>query len=450
MASTNDAFLQEALRNFEDPTSAKHLPIRDILLLHRYCLISDWLEQAQTLTLNAVFLLSKPPGEKQTRILVFVSDKDTDLKLNAKPGPQNIVENAAETFHALAAKLACPVFDLKQAIRLEAVHIPKPWGQEIWLSGMEERGVSRVSSNVPATGDNLDSSTSISTPLPWLLSIAPDFIHGLTDLALLKILDPASDSVKGDLYFELHKHKHEVYVVTQVNTQAWPDGTGGIRLGMNQTLRKSFPNDTSFRNSYLEAVSTYQRIREAIDSHADTHLHDEECKARAHMETYTAVCPLKAGDTVVIEPNTPHSLLHGVRVIEFQSPVYERYIISFAQKVLTQSHWDSDAAIQKMSLSAPEVPAFDIVIDNQGVQIERIASFAEFNVWRIELQAQCTTHLTPALAYAICIGISGRIDIGDTAILHEQACLLTRHACNRLIENKTETKASCLIAAPGL
>ena len=73
------------------------------------------------------------------------------------------------------------------------------------------------------------------------------------------------------------------------------------------------------------------------------------------MESFTRLLDLRVGDVVRVEPYYPHSLQHGVRVVELQTPTYERFIISFAQQVVTQDHWDSEHAIAHMSLDpAPE------------------------------------------------------------------------------------------------
>jgi len=99
-------------------------------------------------------------------------------------------------------KLELPWFELGQPLRLRPLFIPKPWGREIWYTGIEQRGVAAVSD-----GER-------ETLLPWLLAIAPArFCHSLQrQLILLKILDPLPDAVFGDLYFELHREKREVYV----------------------------------------------------------------------------------------------------------------------------------------------------------------------------------------------------------------------------------------------
>lgn len=431
--------LAESLLSFRQSVADNNLPNANLLLVRPYSVETSWLTQVQEVQLSAVFFLTAQQSEIQ--VMGFV----TDAPLPA----DNDASATKHDFYAMAKIHSAAVFDLQKAIPLHSVCIPKPWGQEIWFTGMENRGVSRVSSNHPELDQN-----SITVPLPWLLSMAPRFTHQGANLALLKILDPLPDPVLGDLYFELHSEKREVYVVTKIDEQAWPDGTAGIRLGMNQKQRSQFPGDTEFRAAYLKAVQDYRGIRERIDVEPtliqSEDVRAQEHKLRSHMQSFTAIQPLEVGNTVVVQPDIPHSLLHGVRVVEFQSPVYERYIISFAQKVLTQNTWDSEQAIKRMQLGAPPLPEFEQVECSKLVTVERIVSFDEFNVWRILLQPHSTTCLTPNIPYAICIGISGQTLVAGLDILPEQACFVPEPACKLEIENRGDTASTCLIAAPGL
>src|SRR5690606_10110912 len=88
--------------------------------------------------------------------------------------------------------------------------------------------------------------------------------------ALLKILDPLPEEVFGDLYFELHQEKREVYVVTHVDAGAWPDGCGAIRFGFNQAERQKAPSDEDFRQQFLRAVADYEQVRRIIDRYCDS------------------------------------------------------------------------------------------------------------------------------------------------------------------------------------
>src|SRR5690606_22232694 len=105
---------------------------------------------------------------------------------------------------------------LDSPVALEPVVIPKPWGREVWYTGYEARGESRV---VGAGG---------TMGLAGYLALAPEMLTGNRPVVLLKVLDPSPVPVLGELYLEVHEHKREVYVVTHVDAGAWPDGTGYI------------------------------------------------------------------------------------------------------------------------------------------------------------------------------------------------------------------------------
>ena len=320
-------------------------------------------------------------------------------------------------------------------VRLVPVHIKKPWGQEIWYTGMEARGESEV----VAEGIHMPISEYLAT-----------HEHPLGDerLLLLKILDPKPTPVLGDLYFEVHETKREVYIVTHVDRDAWPDGVGGIRFGMNAQKLASFASEDAFRSAYLEAVRSYETIRRAIDHdtrNADLApaLADREKQAREVMESFTDLRELRVGDVVSVPTWTPHSLQHGVRVVEFQTPTYERLIVSFAQKVLTQDHWDTQQAVAGMHLSPPAQQQAESVSPG----IERVARFEDFNVWRIDGNTAGPTVLPQKLSYAVCMCITGSVALDNLDLAPEQAALIPREA---IAATAISGSGQWLLAAPDL
>lgn len=348
------------------------------------------------------------------------------------------VQEAGEV--RLRARLDGHELYLDAPVALEAVHVPKPWGQEIWHTGIEARGESLVRT---ATG---------TLPLSRYLALAPQRLSGGAPLVLLKVLDPRAEPVLGDLYFETHEEKQEVYVVTHVDPAAWPDGHGRIRFGMDQQLRAEYGDDQRFRADYLAAVQRYERIRRAIDA-GEAVSGAEEARHRAAMEAFTDLRKLAVGDVVVVPVWLPHSLQHGVRVIEFQTPTYERYIISFAQKVLTQNHWDSKAAVRRMRLDAPPPPTFEAVADG----VESIVSFDDFRVWRVTLPAGSEQPLPTHPSYALCMGVRGEVGLDTLRLGPEQAAFVPGAALasergrdRATLRNATADAAVVLIAAPDL
>ena len=243
---------------------------------------------------------------------------------------------------------------LNRPLLLAPVTVAKPWGREIWFTGIEARG----QAGVYGEGGIL--------PLPWLLEVAAPEVLGVESSALnlLKILDPLPEPVYGDLYFELHEEKREVYVVTAVDRRCWPNGVGAIRYGFDPAVRAHYPSDAAFRRAYLESVQAYEAVRDRIQAVEDSWRTEEgyglrdpvpaatsrrwraalppdlrrlEAERRRIMEGFTLLRPLRVGDVVQVPLRLPHALQHGVRTVEFQTPVYERRILSFAQKVLTQA-----------------------------------------------------------------------------------------------------------------
>jgi hypothetical protein len=344
------------------------------------------------------------------------------------------------TGQRIQAQLGPHQVHLDEPVLLTPVHIDKPWGQEIWHTGIEARGESGVQTSAGVL------------PLSQYLALAPHRLTRQAPLVLLKILDPRPEPVRGDLYFETHDEKQEVYVVTHVDPRAWPDGAGAIRFGMNQELRRQYADDDAFRRDYLTAVKAYEAVRRAIDA-GDAVDEAREAELRGAMNAFTSLRELRVGDVVVVPTWLPHSLQHGVRVIEFQTPTYERYIISFAQRVLTQNHWDSEVAVPRMHLDLPALPQFQEVA--QGV--ENIVTFDDFRVWRVTIPGGKEVSLPTHPSYLLCMGVCNTVSLGGLDLAAEQAALvpaaaLTEHRhqhCARL-RNPGTDPAIVLVAAPDL
>jgi len=349
-----------------------------------------------------------------------------------RPPYHHVLEALDETplaFREFAAKSETPWITLNAPLSLAPVAIAKPWGQEIWYTGIEARG----QSGVTAQG--------FTVPLPWLLALFPDVLGRAVgrDLILLKILDPLPDEVYGDLYVEVHNLKREVYIVTGVDERAWPDQCGAIKLGFDQQQRSYCDSDKAFREKYLAAVDAYRAVRNTIDELFDqlrvaqgfalnqplpasllklwhdqlpAELISQEQQTRAAMDCFMALHPLRVGDVVKIPCGVPHALQHGVRTVEFQTPVYERQILSFAQKVLTQSHWDTERALPTVSLSAPEQAALTLIEEESAhFKLEHVAEFEDFTVERLTLCGQGKYTIALDNHYALLLLVSGKVSV---------------------------------------
>ncbi|MEH6467412.1 MAG: hypothetical protein V7722_07250 [Porticoccus sp.] len=398
--------------------------------------------------------------QKGDQVLFSVAEADPSLFQQLRS-----LEGRLAEFQNFAQSQGLPVFTLGQPLILETVSIAKPWGQEIWYTGIEERGVSRVSNGTS------------SIPLPWLLSAAPHRLAADCEqsINLLKILDPLPEAVYGDLYFELHEEKREVYVVTHIDKGAWPEGLGAIRFGFNPEFRAEYSSDESFKAAYQAAVKHYEMVRREIDALLDISrqsggvglnapvsaetvkswesllpesLLQREADLREQMNRFSALLPLRVGDVVQVPLLTPHSLQHGVRTVEFQTPVYERMILSFAQKVLTQTHWDTEKAIAMMSLEAPSLPELALLETDADHRLEEVVSFDDFRVLRLTLSPSSRYLLPQTQRYGLLLVVDAEVDCHGITLGEEAAVLLPAERSNMYVMNTSNREAVLLLASP--
>ncbi|MEH6636451.1 MAG: hypothetical protein V7700_13075 [Halioglobus sp.] len=399
----------------------------DALLLVDFELQRYWLRDAQPLLLTALYCVSKG------RVRVAV----TDQALSAER------QCAVEQFECWVRRYQLASTEPGVPLELFPVSIPKPWGQEIWYSAVEQRGVCDFAT------------TTGRTPIPWLQAVLPDNASGAAGepLVLLKILDPSPQPVTGDLYFELHEKKREVYVVTHIDSNAWPDGVGYIRYGFDPQQLAGSGDEQTFRANYLAAVRAYEQVRRAIDESPGAKEQEQELlilerERRNQMDRYTHMRELRVGDVVVVPLLMPHALQHGIRTIEFQTPVYERKILSFAQQVLTQKHWDTAEAVAQMSLLAPVQQGFDCLLERDGVRVERIVDFPDFEVRRIHLEAGARLNMASLAEYAMVMVLEGEIAMPDGIYGAQRALLLPRGYSDGLVPANPAQAVVLLLAMP--
>ena len=220
------------------------------------------------------------------------------------------------------------------------------------------------------------------------------------------------------MYLEVHKEKWETYVVLEVDPKAWPDGVGYLRAGLASECVGEYQKahglgwDDALSKNLLKAIREYELIRRDIDSRLEgvrtneekeskapvtpaqhrellsrlpKDITNKEVELREAVERFLGRVPLKAGDVITLPPGVLHSLQHGVKVIEFQTATYERLIAMFAQKVLTQGHWDSDEAIRLMQKAPYTPPMPKVLEEKEGLKVERIVEFPQFHVNRVNL-----------------------------------------------------------------
>ena len=202
-----------------------------------------------------------------------------------------------------------------------------------------------------------------------------------------------------------------------------------MRFGFCPHRLAASNDEAGFRQSYLRAVSAYRHVREQLDAlpagaAVDPSLVEREASLRARMNDFTWLKPLQVGDVIEVPQRLPHALQHGVRVVEFQTPVFERKILSFAQQVHTQAHWDTAEAVGDMRLLPPPDKAVELLSDEDGVKVERVADTPEFEVRRLHLEPGAGFTLAPLDGQAIAIVLQGRGGFAGCDLGPEQAAWL--------------------------
>jgi hypothetical protein len=409
---------------------------------------------------------SEEPGPMHLHVLFERKGLEASICISAEAFDVDQLQASGTNLATIAKAHQLSCLRLDTPWPLEVVKVPKPWGAEIWYTGIEARGVC----------------TSAGIPLPWLLACLPKTMVGSASGSaplLLKILDPLPNPDLGNLYFELHDKKIEVYIVTHVDRVVWPDGVGKIRYGFDQACRAAYKNDTAFKAAYLKSVQTYEQCRADIDTLLDQarqkaglggndpvapetmerwlqalppEMTEQERQLRNEMEAFTHLRSIKAGDVIRVEPFFPHSLQHGVRVIEFQTASYERFILSFGQKVLTQSHWDTEAALDQAILDMPPEEDFTLLPGLPGANLEVIADFSAFRAIRMTIAARSTVALPESDDYRLLICASGDLTLSGGALNAEDAVLIPAAAGANsdmaALTLTSNTGCVCILAEP--
>lgn len=398
------------------------------LLLVDFDIQAYWLEDSPSVSLTAIYLRSSSKSSISVTDQALTSSDLAPL----------------DQYRQWSADHDMVQYSQGSLIGLLPLAIAKPWGQEIWYTGVEARGVCCFRQG------------HLKTPIPWLQAAVPG--SGLGNeaeaLVLLKILDPLAQPVVGDLYFELHEEKQEVYVVTHIDKDSWPDGVGYIRMGFDRQKLDSFGGDkAAFRLSYLAAVKAYEAVRREIDAlPSGTRVlpeqQDRESRLRIDMDNFSQLSPLVVGDVVKVPLLTPHSLQHGVRTVEFQTPVYERKILSFAQRVLTQNHWDTQEAVELMVLEQAPEDDFVLIESASGIQVERIVDFSDFDVCRVSLTEGASMSFAAIPSYALIMVIQGKLSAGGVDWEAEEALILPTQWSGELTFAKPESAGVLLLATP--
>ncbi|RZO45124.1 MAG: hypothetical protein EVA81_05385 [Proteobacteria bacterium] len=363
-----------------------------------------------------------------------------------------ITQNTDNPLESVAKNRHCVIVNTAQPLNLEVLNIQKPWGYEGWYTGVEKRGVVRVTDKYGKT------------ELPHALTLFKKQL--LADysipLILLKTLNPLAEDVVGDLYYEMHEEKWEVYVVTEIDKTAWPSGTGIIKAGLHPNKIAEYQQNHAEKWSdvliedFKQAIAEYEKIRRLIDESAEefsNELSAQEMSLRKKAADFVGDCPVKVGDIVSFPVFQLHSLRHGIKVIEFQTPHYERLIVMFAQKVLTQKHWDTENALSKILPEVYKQPELEILHKSDGKLVERFVDFPQFTADRISLDNEHTWDDQLGRQYHLLINVSGQATVfpenGQSLFLnHEEALFLPVGMGSYRLKSTGDSPLICLKAMP--
>ena len=159
----------------------------------------------------------------------------------------------------------------------------------------------------------------------------------------------------------------------------------------------------------------------------------------------------------MLPPGVLHSLRHGVDVVEFQTPTYERLIAMASQKVLTQPHWDTRKALAAATMGTYQHPTLRAEREEPGVTVERIVEFPQFCVDRLRLEpgASRSAHTRARGGYHLLFGLSGggalRMPRGDeTPLIKRTALFLGASAGEYEIRAREDGPLTYLCARPVL
>ena len=401
---------------------------------------------------------------------------------------QMLQKNMTAPMQAIAVHHRAALLSSAQPLSLQTAHISKPWGYEEWYTGMEKRGVARIKT------------IEGSSELPYALSLFRQCYlrNHAEQLILLKSLNPAPHPVLGDLYLEMHEKKWEVYLVTKVDPLAWPSGVGIIKAGLHPQKVKSYRQSRGknwlapYLKDFETSIVAYENNRRRIDRLLDEmkkeahcnpdlplppestsqflkkvpfSLQNEEKRLREDLYRYVGDHPVRVGDVITFPPYHMHSLQHGIHVIEFQTPHYERLVLMSGQKVLTQDHWDTEKALSRMKPEVYQSPALQDLEKTEEWQKERIVDFPDFSVERILIRPGGEYSDNTGDDYHLWVGVEGEAELlhsengittakksqsGRNEILHEAKGLLVPASFQKYaLRNNSPTSFLALKAVPG-
>jgi len=426
----------------------------------QYCMIlverkrtEQWTEKKRVVQFQSLIEVELQKSKNNTQIINL---KKRGCVWKNIIGPENILEifkkNPNSLLESVAENRQAVIVDSGEPLQLKMLKIPKPWGYEGWYTGVEKRGVVNV---IDKYGK---------TELPYALNLFKKqmLADDSESLILLKTLNPVAKKTIGDLYYELHEKKWEAYVVTEIDKTAWPSGTGIIKAGLHPDKIEEYKNKygnnwkVTLLSEFKSVVFEYEKTRRQIEDYQEAiskELLEKEAKLRDRASGFIGDLPVKVGDIISFPVFQIHSLRHGIKVVEFQTPHYERLILMFAQKVLTQNHWDTEDAISKMETEVYHPPKLDCIHNSDFLSVERFTDFPQFNFDRISMEPKNIYENKLNGRYQLLIIISGQATVltqsgNSINIKKEESLFLPATMNSFLIKNIGDNQMICLKATP--
>ena len=182
-------------------------------------------------------------------------------------------------------------------------------------------------------------------------------------------------------------------------------------------------------------------------------LRQKEKELRQKAYAYIGRVSVEVGDVVTFPALQVHSLQHGIRVIEFQTPHYERLIVMFAQKVLTQNHWDTDRAMDLINTEPYRLPKPQLLTEEDGYLEERIVDFPDFSSERIRMDENISRKFQCEGRYHLIICVKGKLRLESQSgssleLLPEEAVFLPASTSFYRITNSGADSMIFLRAVP--
>lgn len=409
---------------------SKKKTTKKFIAITKISLQQYWLKDKENTFLEICFYFNK------NNLQFFITPKKISSYLEKKSIAGNSINDFF--FEKLAAYFKSGIFDFLRGFFMQPKTINKPWGKEVWYSGIEERGVCLVKSII----------NDLTSPLPYVLEVFNIFnsriksrinskINSQKKIILTKRLVPLAEKEKGNLYYELHQKKKEVYIVNEISKKAYPiKKIGKIKIGMNQSYFQKYSSFEKFKEDFLKISISCKKIIDQLFQEKKSNpkyqkLNEKKKKYFEKLEPFFRYVDLEVGDIIRISPFIPHSLQHGVSVVEFQTQHYERAILSFEQKVITQDHWDTKKAlslIKKKDIFASEYSfKNDVKVIQKktpsNIIFEKIKGFDEFNIERITIEKDQFNLVEKN--YCILFIVSGEIEI----ILQDKKKIIKKNQC---------------------